>query len=265
MPQELDSPFGEAPILEIPLPEAPLVNVVAQMRFPKIATIGQQDFIAPFQEALRDLYPIMRAEQQFAVVLSPEGVTQQAQGLVWRLNEAEPGWSVVLCPDFLAIETPNYSSRDDFLGRWEYALQALDKLVHPVVFDRLGVRYLNRLTGSDSGQDLPQLIRPEVYGTLGIDVPSGEFIANFSNAHFRLDGPEMQARWGRLPAGAQIPGVEPLDEPSWFLDVDVYVQEQRQFSIESAMSVSRHAADHAYRFFRWAVTNEFLRRFGAAV
>ncbi len=259
----LENPFGEEPIPEIHLSEAPLVDVVAQLRFPAIASIGNQDFIAPFQDAVRDTYPIMRQEHQITVVVSPEGVTQQPQGQVWRLSGVDDGWSIALAPNFVAIEAKHYTSRDDFFTRWERVVTALAELATPAVIDRIGVRYVDRLEGANALEDLANLVRPEVYGALAIgQPPGGEFVASISVAHFRLDGLEMQTRWGRVPEGTAIPGVDPVDGPSWFLDVDAYVDKQQPFAVPTVMETSLYAADHAYRFFRWTVTQEFLRRFG---
>ena len=48
MPDAVDvpTPFGD-PVAEIPLPEAPLIAVVAQIRFPPIVSITREEFIGP--------------------------------------------------------------------------------------------------------------------------------------------------------------------------------------------------------------------------
>jgi uncharacterized protein (TIGR04255 family) len=72
-------PFG-AVVPEIPLPNAPLVFVVAQARFERLASIASEGFIAGFQEAIRSAYPRMRREQQASVLIGPDGrvVTSEA-------------------------------------------------------------------------------------------------------------------------------------------------------------------------------------------
>ena len=61
-----DTPFGP-PVAEVPLARAPLVFVVAQARFERLASISSEAFIADFQEAIRPIYPIMRREQQASI------------------------------------------------------------------------------------------------------------------------------------------------------------------------------------------------------
>ena len=52
-----NNPFAGPEPQEVYLPEAPLVKVLCQIRFPTIASIDKKEFIAPFQEAIRHNYP----------------------------------------------------------------------------------------------------------------------------------------------------------------------------------------------------------------
>src|SRR5437016_1602757 len=113
----IETPFGP-PVEEVPLPAAPLVMVVVQVRFERVASILDEQFIAPFQEALRSAYPVMRAEQQAGILVAPDGrVTPTAGSNIWRLEEHPTGWQVSLAPDFVAISTSTYTSRKDLLAR----------------------------------------------------------------------------------------------------------------------------------------------------
>src|SRR5687767_6525764 len=120
------APFG-GPIPDVPLSRAPLVKVLAQVRFPEIASIAQTDFVAPFQEKLRQEYPILRKQQEIALLLTPEGAapTQQT-GFIWRFAGKDGNWQVSLAPTFLTIETKTYSGQSEFIDRWTEALGALN-------------------------------------------------------------------------------------------------------------------------------------------
>ena len=260
------TPFTDEEVAEIPLANAPLALVVAQLKYPVIASVANQEFIAPFQELLRSRYPVRRQERQIALAIGPGGPLSQEHGIVWRLQEAEPGWSVALAPEFLAIETSSYTNRDDFIKRWSEAVAALEQVAKPVVYERLGVRYVNRLVGSEALDDLSTLVRPEILGALAIEMPeSGSVVASATQIHFKLQDLQLQVRWGRLPENALLtPGLAPSPEASFVLDIDVYSEGMKPFEVDSATRVARSAADHAYRFFRWAVSEDFLKRFGAA-
>jgi len=58
---------------EVPLKNAPLERVIAQLRFPEILSVEQRDFVAPFQEAIRSKYPVLRQEQTQGILLGPAG------------------------------------------------------------------------------------------------------------------------------------------------------------------------------------------------
>lgn len=259
------NPFTDEQLDEVRLEPAPLVKVVAQLRFPAVASIAHQAFISPFQEQLRGRYPVLRQEQEMQAVIAPQGIMAESS-TVWRLHDVSGEWSVGLAPSSVSLETTSYSNRDDFierLGEIFGALQALGEPPHVIVFDRLGVRYINRLTGDDATTDsLRRFVRDEVYGPLTIEMPDGmNFLASIAQAHFALDGPQMQARWGRLPpGGAFLPGVEPVNEASWMLDVDVFIEgpPPREFNAAEATEMARHASAHAYRFFMWAMRSEFI-------
>lgn len=249
---------------EVPLPEAPLVRVIAQVRFPLVASVEKQDFIAAFQEAIRAEYPVLRPEQSRNVILGPKGPIDTRSNTVWRFHDASTAWRVTLAPDFLALETTQYTSREDFLERLERVLEALVSHIDPKVIDRLGIRYIDRVTG-DNLKELPQLVRPEVCGVLSTPLFSHVF-QSISEAVYVLpeNAGRVMTRWGLMPASGTVDpaAVEAIDEPSWLLDIDAFQAESRKFDVEAVLQQARAFSERIYSVFRWAVTDEFLRRYG---
>ncbi len=262
-----DTPLTGPPPPEVPLTDPPLARVLAQVRFPLIASLEKREFIASFQEAIRSCYPVLRPEQRRGVVLGPQGVIDERSNTEWRFKEASGAWRVTLAPDFLALETTRYSSRDDFMERLRVVLQALKEHVNPQVVDRLGVRYIDRVSGKNLAA-LPQLVRPEVAGILGSPL-SAHARHTISENLFTLpeDKGQVTARWGLLPARSTMdPGVlDAIDEPSWILDTDAFQSfpaGSRELRVDPIVEQARGFAERIYSFFRWAVTDEFLRRYG---
>lgn len=258
-----DDPFAAPVPAEVPLSPAPLVQVLAQLRFPAITSLARAEFVAPFQEALRSKYPILRAEQpslMFQASLNGEPM-QFGASTTWRLHDKNDTWRISLAQDFVAIETTAYTSRADFYGRWEQVLTALHKITELSVYDRQGVRYINRLNGDDLG-DLQRLVRPEVLG-----INSNRFAAtlvhSLCESRFHKDGSNLTVRWGILPANATTdPGIAPLSEPGWILDLDMSSAGSKDFSVPAAITEATHFAERIYTFFRWATTEELLKRRG---
>lgn len=260
-----EMPLTGPPPAEVPLDDSPLVRVIAQVRFPLIASVERREFIAPFQEAIRKRYPVLRAEQSRGFVLSPPGGVSDARATTsWCFQEATGPWRVVLAPGFAALETTKYTSRDDFLTRLALVMQALRDHVDPQVVDRIGVRYVDRVTGANLS-DLAKLVRPEVAGILGTPLCAHTKHAISESLFVLPDGAgQVLTRWGLLPAHTTVDpaAVDPIAEKSWILDVDVFQAESCVLDVDAIVDQARGFAERIYSIFRWAVTAEFLRRYG---
>src|SRR5207302_6060775 len=139
--------------------------VIAQVRFPAVVSIQADPvFVAPFQEALRKDYPILRQERQLQVLIGPTGGFPQDAGVIHRFEQQDPdAWQVTLAPTFVSLSAKRYTKRSDFLARLTVVLHALERWLDPKVCDRIGVRYIDRVIGKQLAQ-LPKLVRPEDLG-----------------------------------------------------------------------------------------------------
>lgn len=258
------NPLTSAVPSEIPLPNAPLVRVIAQVRFPQVLSIEKREFVAPFQEDLRPRYPILRNERTQGVVFGPQGASATTPQTIWRFADEDSNWRVSLAPDFAAIETTAYESRKDFLERFEAVVRALAAHVSPRIIDRLGVRYIDRITGH-AVQGIETLVNRDVLGVAATALRSNA-VQSLSESVFSVPeiGAQLLARWGLLPKGGTVDpaAIEPTDEPSWILDLDMFRSGPRQFDCGEVVRDAEHFAERTYAFFRWAVTEDFLRRYG---
>jgi uncharacterized protein (TIGR04255 family) len=255
-------PFVAPPPAEVPLQNAPLVRVIAQLRFPEILSIEQREFVAPFQEAIRAAYPVLRQEQTHGVVLGPNGLVPARPQIAWRFGALDGHWRVSLTPGFLALETTRYVSRSDFFGRLRAATVALDEHIDPARLDRLGVRYIDRITGA-AVDDLSTLVRAEVRGITGT-LAATHAVRALSESIFEVDDARLLGRWGVLPPGDTIDpsALEPGTEKSWILDLDMFSVGPVPFVVDQVIARAQGYAERIYAVFRWAVTDEFLVRYG---
>lgn len=261
-------PLVASPPAEVPLPAAPLVRVIAQVRFPVIVSLEKQDFIGPFQEAIRDVYPVLRPEQIQGFVRGPQGLSPLQSQVVWRFGNENGTWRVSLGSDFVALETTTYTSRGDFVQRLGTVIDALQRHIAPKTIDRVGVRYIDRITG-DAVKNIEWFVRPEL---LGVAATSAARHARHTLSESLFAVPnsdaELRARWGSMPARGTVDpaAIEPIDEPSWILDLDMFRKASRAFDKkEVIMEDARLFAERIYAFFRWAVTEDFLRHYGGEV
>jgi uncharacterized protein (TIGR04255 family) len=257
----IETPFGP-PVPEVPLPRSPLAFVVAQARFERVASIGSEDFIAGFQEAIRGVYPVMSREQQAGILVGPDGqITTAESGHLWRFDERPEGWQVTLAPDFVALATSRYTRRRDFLDRLTAVLTAAQKELHVRFCERIGVRYVDRVTDTALLARLAELLRPEVLGTAATPTGDGaELVHAFSDTTYHLaDGLDLHGRWGLLPEMATFdPAVAPVQSRSWVLDLDAFTREPMPFEPVAIGAKAEAACERIYRFFRWAVDDAFL-------
>jgi uncharacterized protein (TIGR04255 family) len=264
---EVETPFGDS-VPEVLLPRAPLVLVVVQARFDRVASIANEEFIAGFQEAIRNTYPVMRREHQASITLTPDGRAEPAEGgIVWRFDERPEGWQVALASDFVALSTSRYTSRTDLLERLGVVLGAAAARLRLRFCERLGVRYVDRVTDPELLARIDELVRTQVLGAARINLGDGVNQPHyFVDALYRLPaGVELHCRWGLLPEKTTFdPGVEPAEDPSWVLDLDAYVTRQA-FDPEALRATTEELSKRIYRYFRWAVTPEFLRVHGADI
>jgi uncharacterized protein (TIGR04255 family) len=205
----------------------------------------------------------MEEQREVKLSFGPQGVTQSAGDRQWKLSNVEKTWAVILAPSFTSLETTAYESRADFVHRLGQVVAALRAVVGEVPIDRLGVRYTDRLTGERAGSSLGTLVRREALGASSFPLDGVELRASVTESEFALtDGAQMTARWGLLPLGATLtPDVQPLDETSWVLDLDAAAFGLRLSEDEVTGTAERLCA-HAYGFFRWVVTDEFIRVHG---
>ncbi len=263
------NPLIALPLQEVPLKEAPLVRVIAQVRFPSILSIGESSFVAAFQEAIRSQYPVLQPEQTRNLTIGPQGL-ESTSSMVWRFIDKTEKWRISLTSNFVTLETTDYLSRSDFLQRFKDILIATDSHIKPQVLERLGLRYIARLTGQEVDR-LTDFVRPEVSGVLASEIATHAeqtICDSFFNLPDRRG--QIHSRWGRLPAHSTIDptAIEPIAEPSWILDLDMFTlpfAEIKAFEVEAIMDDAGYFAERLYTFFRWAVTQNFLRHFGGEV
>jgi uncharacterized protein (TIGR04255 family) len=187
--------------------------------------------------------------------------------VAWRFTSLDEKWRVSLASNFVAIETTAYESRRDLLERLEEVVRALEIHVAPKMVDRLGVRYIDRIRGK-ALSDVERFVRREMLGV--VVTPVAQHVSHsLSESLFFLPDHSTQllARWGLLPANFTMDpsAIEPIEERSWILDLDTFSSEPRPFESSSILADVQAHAERVYTFFRWVVTDEFLRFFGGRV
>ena len=260
---DFDPLFGE-PRAEVPLTNAPLVRVLAQVQFTPILRIRVGDFIPLFQDMIRSDYPTIGQEQVQSLSLTGSEAQIQAE-TIWRFFSADGTWRITLTTTFIALEAQKYRSRDDFMARLKGVLEAFLKTVGSARMTRVGVRYVDHVR-SPEVEAMADMLRPEMLGVTTAALRRN-LRHSFNEALWEVAEGQLLARWGLLPPnGTHDPDVmPPSPEISWFLDLDVFKQYGEPFEEMDADRVHQVAdelAVRSYAFFRWATTDRFLKAYG---
>lgn len=264
----VENPFDADPVEEVHLPRAPLVHVVAQVRFPLILALATEAGLAPLQALLSRDYPVLHLDSTVGVLLTSDGVTTQPQSeKVWRLQTKDNDWQISVGTTFFSLDTTAYTSRSDFCERFKGVLTTFSGIFEPVIAERVGMRYVDRVDDPALLARLSEFVRPEILGGHGVPLPDGVTLKHsVCESLFEGDESRLLARWGVLPANAVLdPLIVPTDRRAWVLDVDVFQSDRVDFDVSALTERVRSYADQSYRFFRWAVTDALLEEFGGKV
>lgn len=259
MAENLPPPLSGPPPSEVRLPTPPLVRVIAQVRFPGILKIRNPDTAAGFQECIRSTYPVLEKEQARRIELGGQEIREE---IVWRFRDRARAWRVSLGTNFVSLETTKYESRQDFLDRLQSVVSGIEETLNPQEAQRLGVRYVDRLTGPAVDQ-ITDLIRKEVLGVLPSDI--GQIATHIlTESHFSTEEGQLNARWGKLPPHATTDpdAVEPCEAPSWIIDLDMFTSDPQTFSTPELIDNAKRFTERVYSVFRWMVTDSFLKFYG---
>jgi uncharacterized protein (TIGR04255 family) len=138
----------------------------------------------------------------------------------------------------------------------------VESTLNPQEAQRLGVRYIDRLTGP-AIERISDLVNREV---LGVSLtPVGQAAQHvLTDSLFPAEEGQIRARWGNLPPNGTIDpeALEPDGKPSWVLDLDMFRSGPQTFATDELTNTATQFAQRIYTVFRWIVTDEFLKFYG---
>ncbi|MET9041727.1 TIGR04255 family protein [Streptomyces sp. NPDC004362] len=269
---EREALFEHVLVDDVPLPDAPLARVIGQLRFGTLSVLASGDDAAQaFVKELSESYPFIEQGLEQTLLFTPGQPIQQAEvGKVWRLRSADRQSVVALTNGALTLETEAYTGRTNFCGELVRLAGILQSVTRVPSYNRIAVRYTNRLAGAATLTQLTKLVQPEFLGLVGAPMGSGTQLSYaLSQSLLSFEGAaKLLVQFGLLPEdGTFDPTLPPIGEQNYVLDLDSYEEfpDPRQALRGEADAVSKAAiacAERAHTLFRWAVTEEFLTHFG---
>lgn len=234
----------------------PLIEVICQLRFPTILSIGSTD-PAQFQEAVRADFPRYAARQEPQQARIVNGQLEQAPPITnYNFISADGFWKINLTKDFVALSTLRYTRWEDFAQKLDKVLALFIQIYQPAFFERVGLRYINAFSRNRLGlQDAlwDDLINSPFIGVLS-EPDVDEAAASRSSLDVELN--LGQSRRMKLHAGPGMLGDGKKDpEPKFILDGDFSVLDQ-QIPIQRIAGDLDVLHDYAVRLLNAAITRE---------
>lgn len=237
---------------------SPLLEVICQIRFPAILSIGAKEPVE-FQELVRHDFPRFSAQQERPPAkpgTNPAPVTN------YSFISEDGTWKLNLTSGFIALSTRRYQRWEDFAQRLDKPLAGFIRIYEPSFFERIGLRYVNAFSRRNMRlEDVPwsDLIAPAFLGPLAEPDVDEKMVTRCTlDTEMALEDCRVRihAGPGLLGDGKQDP------EPKFILDGD--------FSVSGNLSPERTPGalailhQNAVRLFRGAITSELHTAMGAS-
>ena len=254
-----------APYERLQYARSPLVEVICQLRFPTILSIGANE-PAAFQEAVRKDFPRYAARQEQVppkVVKKGNATALEPQKPITNYHfVSEDGrWKLNLTQNFIALSTLSYQRWEDFAARLDQPLAQFIQIYQPAFFERLGLRYVNAISRQRLGLEdhlWDDLIRDHYVGILGQpDVEETEI----TKCSLDVETPLVGGYRMKVHAGPGLIGGGKTDkEVKFILDSDFSAS--GQLTADSVPAKLEDMHRFALCLFRGAITDELHQAMG---
>lgn len=237
----------------------PLGEVICQLRFPEILTIGA-NVPVDFQEAIRHEFPRYMAKQEAAapqITGTPGNFTLKNQPLTVNYQFSSPDglWRVNLTSKFISLACSRYTRWEDFAQKLDKPLAAFIKIYQPAYFERVGLRYLNFISRKDldlTATPFRDMIAPCYLGPMAEDDVSETGCTRCSvDAEFAIRGGckvKLHAGPGIVKRNGQADS-----EVKFVFDQDLFMAGNVPVNMSAGALQALHS--QAYPIFRGAITN----------
>lgn len=235
-----------------------LVEVICQLRFPEILTIGA-NLPVDFQEAIRDDFPQYSSRKEAAApritgVPGNLNLENQPATINYQFVSADGVWRVNLTSKFVSLACSRYTCWEDFASRLDKPLAAFIRIYKPAYFERIGLRYVNAISRKEL--DLSEPFR-ELIAQRYIGILADEQIQESATTRCSVDA-EFALRGGcraKVHAGPGMikRGKEQDKEVKFIFDQDLYMPGKVTPNLSAGALQTLHS--QAWSIFRDAITD----------
>jgi len=233
----------------------PLVEVICQLRFPKILRIEAEIPLA-FQEAIRAEYPVFNTTQSVPLLIGISSVSQSTfanQSRAYEFVNQKGDWKISLTSDFISLSTVDYQCWEEFRERLSNVISVLDEHYSPPYFVRTGLRYQDFISRSQlriENSPWQNLFKASLLGILTTnELKQEDIIESLSIFACRLDFAEAMVRV-QHGTGQK----EDTKEIGYLIDSDFFTDSPME--TKDVATTLELFNQEAGRLFRWCITDE---------
>lgn len=213
---------------------------VCELRFPTLFDLDERRPPSSFALALRRIYPLHDVAQTFGL-----GAGDLTRGTNHEFRSQAKDWVVTLKNNAVVLQTTAYTTFDDFLARLKVVIAAAVPVIDTPFFTRVGLRYINHVPFTKSGE-ISDRINSSLVGALS----AGDF-----GQPLEYNGRII----GRAPVGQYIlqHGFKVNDDfsraPTYAIDCDL---SEENVVTDEVMALLPKLNQQAVNVFHWALGPE---------
>lgn len=216
-----------------------LDTAVIELRYPTYLRLNEKEPIE-ISESIRGRFPIY--EQNSEMQLTPLGTTEPRR--VYRFATRQQDPFVEISASKLVLITRKYRSFEDFSSHIEYLIENVISHLDTTFFTRIGLRYINKVSGmQQGGTDILDWINKKLI-TLVADGDMG-VVSNMKNELTgQFDGGSYTFRYGLSPLSPSS------KERSFLLDWDYY---RENIEVQDCVECLKAFHNVHFPFFWWTL------------
>lgn len=199
-------------------------------------------------------------EQQLQFSFGPGGALggqTEARARGWQLFTPDNGLAVTVFADKLLVQTPRYARwRDSLLQPLAAVLAAVTAVQGPQLVERVGLRYINRLTDESaesvqtwSGRVRDEFLGPSLHPVFGPKVTQAQQQIELA----------LEDEAGAIVRHGPFRDLASRNSVSYLLDIDAFDQSARRFAEEEICAVATNLNRTAFSIFQLILTDEYLQ------
>lgn len=241
-----------------------LIRVLAQVRWPVMSGFAVDEVADQLAIRIGRDYPLREKGREISLLLSPEGVAQQAGGTLHRFFDGDRQWVVTFAATFITLETSAYTTHQDFIEKLVAVVREVKEYLPLQRWDRFGYRYTNRFAEEADVNALQKLFDPAVLGTLALDF-GDRIVHNVVETVYEGKEASLLVKSAYLPPNESIDAtLPPVPGLSWLLDLDAFSTGPSAAFDDAAINQQANVlAKKARDFFEKVTTDEYRARFAS--